>query len=271
MKFMLDFVTVHLGAGCRRRSNSFPGASFPDVEAAGMAITPYRASLLVYVLLLLSWALAPQAHAHFPIGEKIINGNFGNGTNGWTTEGTVNVRQGDTPLNTAGGNVGFNRFFGRNEAFAVLGNASGLGIGGEPFGGRHRISQTFELPRRFQDERIATYDLRIYFRVVFDGKDSPDQPPGRPKDVFSAFLNDDQLAGADSTVFPNCGPAGNCLPDQQHEFLETPAITRRGLSPGRYTLRFELNEADGAATNTAVGVSRVSITGVAHPERRREE
>jgi hypothetical protein len=88
----------------------------------------------------------PHASA-IPIGQQIVNGEFGNNTTpsltGWTTAGTANARPSTDALNTSTGNAGFNTFFA--SSFAALGDDAGA-ISGSPFAGTHSISQTFVLP-----------------------------------------------------------------------------------------------------------------------------
>src|SRR5207245_6446950 len=88
----------------------------------------------------------PHAGA-IPIGQQILNGEFGTDATpsltSWTTSGTANARPSTDALNTSGGNAGFNTFF--TSSFAALGNDAG-DISATPFMGTHYIRHTFILP-----------------------------------------------------------------------------------------------------------------------------
>jgi len=193
----------------------------------------------------------PHASA-IPIGQQIVNGEFGNNTTpsltGWTTAGTANARPSTDALNTSTGNAGFNTFFA--SSFTALGDDAGA-ISGSPFAGTHSISQTFVLPAISGG---GTYNLTISFRTVFDGEGQNNQV-----DTFGAFLNTTQLFSQNSSTLPTCGPDASCASTQlaQNPFSQTLV----GLAPGSYTLRFELVENSGNASNTAAGIDSVSVTG----------
>ena len=220
--------------------------------------------LVLGVGLLSTWI--PQANA-VPIGEQIANGDFGNNTTPSLTSWTqvvsgsgVNARNSSAIINTLTGNIGFNTFF--SDAFAVLGDNTGdggpnAGIGGNPNDGINSISQSFTLPAI-----LGTYDLLISFKTVFDG----DSDPGAT-DTFTARLTKPDLtiitlSSQNSSGFPNCAPSTSCANNQltNNPFSQT----FLSLPPGTYTLTFEIRESalpTMAATNTAAGIDKVSVTG----------
>ena len=233
-------------------------------------MTKPRLYLFSFALLIHSGMLVSQAQAiPLPVGEQIKNGPFG--TNAapslasWTTTGTVNARPSTNVINTSGGNAGFNSFF--DSAFAVLGDDAG-GIAGDPESGTHSISQSFTLPLVIGNVAIFIYNLSIDFKAVFDGDDSVNPRLSTAKDTFKVFLNNQELASVDSNALPNCGPGVDCL-NAQRDFNQLLPISVTGISPGMYTLKFELNETSVAgaanATNTAAGIDSVSVTGVGNP------
>jgi hypothetical protein len=219
-----------------------------------------------------------------PTDELITNGGFGSSVspnlNGWVTVGTANARARNNPINTAGGNAGFNNFFGSatvtpTNAFAVLGDAAGTGqmqIGGDPSTGISSISQTFIL----DGTNIRNYNLTLSFQSVFDGRDdnirndgTANTPPQMLPDIFKVLLNGTEYYKKDSLSFPSGTPTGtdtqSPLDDQ---IIHNGSISLPVLLPGTYTLSFILDEASGTGlrlTNTAVGIDNVSLTGYATP------
>jgi hypothetical protein len=211
-----------------------------------------------------------QAYA-IPVGQLIQNGQFGTNTtpppslSNWTTGGTAGARSSTAGVNTQGGANGFNSFF--TSAFAVLGATFTSGISGGPISGISSISQTFTLPTTQSGNTIFVYDLTISFMMAFDGDDSgPSSPGANIHDVFTASLNNVAFLTQDSAPLNNCtaGLAGcSNVQIEQNPF----SITLRNLRPGTYTLQFALNEAattvEGSATETAVGLDAISVTGEA--------
>ena len=211
---------------------------------ATLAITVILGTLVVGI---------PHAGA-IPLGQQISNGDFGNDATpsltSWTTSGTANARPSTDALNASGGNAGFNTFFA--SSFAALGDTAG-DISGTPFAGTHSISQTFILPAI-----SGTYNLTISFRTVFDGEGQNNQ-----LDTFKAFLFNatslfsQDLFSQNSFTLPTCGPLASCANIQlaQNAFSQTLV----DLLPGTYTLKFELVEQNGNASNTAAGIDSVSV------------
>jgi len=205
---------------------------------ATLAITVILGTLVVGI---------PHAGA-IPLGQQISNGDFGNDATpsltSWTTSGTANARPSTDALNASGGNAGFNTFFA--SSFAALGDTAG-DISGTPFAGTHSISQTFILPAI-----SGTYNLTISFRTVFDGEGQNNQ-----LDTFRASLNAISLLSQSSLTLPTCGPLASCASTQlaQNAFSQTLV----DLLPGTYTLKFELVEQNGNASNTAAGIDSVSV------------
>ena len=220
---------------------------------------------------LMAAAVVPTASAApINLGNVIVNGGFGNAlTNGWTTTGVVNRRAETDTINISGGNAGFNGFFPNGTTtnpneFAVLGDASGL-IGGNSDSGISTLSQTFTLSSTIAQGTVESYDLRIRFRTVFDGRDEGDTPAG--EDIFLATLSALQLFSQSSTIFPNGTPAVASANNQLENDTFNALFT--GLLPGTYTLTFSLNESastatDGGVTNTAAGVDGVSVNATAN-------
>ena len=201
-----------------------------------------------------------------PIGEQIINGQFGTdpgpSIDSWTVSGSgpfngapgVHARGSTYAANFTTGNAGYDDFF--DSAFVVLGEKDGT-IGGAIERGTWSISQVFELPAVFNGIAIESYALTIGFQSAFDGKDS-----GTEKDTFEVFLDNTLLHSEDSDPLPDCGPLSTC-PNQQVE--NNPFSTVISVPPGTYTLLFTLTEQPGHATHTAVGIDNVSVTGEAIP------
>ena len=219
-----------------------------------------RARLLEFAklfLLSLFFLLLAQKAGALPIGEQIINGNFGSDAgpllSNWTTSGTVNARASTDAINTSTGNAGFNNFFG--SSFAVLGDSTG-NIGGVDDSGTHFISQTFSLP-----VIAGTYDITISFNSVLDGDDRDNI---NQVDVFTVFLNSTQLLSQNSFSLPDCGPS-NAPTCADNQLTQNPfSLNVLGLSGGDYTLKFRLAENNNAQTNTAVGIDNVSVSGAAN-------
>jgi len=191
-----------------------------------------------------------------PIGELINNGGFTDtALTGWSPSGAAERRLSTNDINTSAGNAGFNGFFA--SAFAALGDNGGV-IGGTPNEGIGSISQSLTLPALQSGLPVASYDLVISFRTVFDGNDSSNAN----KDVFAATLNNITLFSQTSDPLPDCSPSTAC--DNLQLVNDPFSATIFGLLPGVYTLTFALNEFTGAATNTAAGIDNVSITGRAN-------
>jgi PEP-CTERM motif len=213
--------------------------------------------------------------ASIPIGDVVTNGAFGTDAApslaGWTltsTGASPNAQPSTAPVNTLGGNAGFNGFF--SSAFALLGNDSAASIGGVP--GAHEaatnaISQFFVLPEEIDGVEVMSYDVTISFRSVFDGKDSP--LGSDPKDQFITSLDGITLTAQNSAPLPDCGPATTC-PDAQIT-ADPYVVSLFGLAPGSHLLTFTLFETADALgaeaaplTNTAAAIDDVSATAIAN-------
>jgi hypothetical protein len=213
--------------------------------------TNFQQPLRLLISLILTVGLfATRDALAIPIGEQIINGGFSANLTSWTTSGTVSARASGDVINTAGGNAGFDNFFG--SSFAVLGDSTG-DIGGSEDSGTHFISQTFSLP-----VISGTYDLTLSFNSVFDGDDRDNI---NQIDIFRVLLNSTELFAQNSFPLPNCGP-GNSPTCSNSQLIQNPfSQTILGLPGGSYTLKFELAENNNAQSNTAVGIDNVSISG----------
>jgi len=218
--------------------------------------------------------LAGEAGA-VPIGQQIVNGEFGTGPApslaGWIVVGTADARDNFTVINLLGGNTGFDRFFGLpplefppTNAFAVLGNrplcASSIDAPQQgicsPLAGLSSISQSFVLPAVVGGSPVSSYQLTVSFRSVFDGRDALTF-----HDVFSVVLDGTVLLSRDSSPLPECGPDGGCA-NQQLE--QNPFLTAATVLPGAHTLSFRLEESGldvspADFTDTAVGIDVVSV------------
>lgn len=227
----------------------------------------------------LVWS-APVYALTIPVGDLIANGGFQTNTgaaslSGWSGTGITNGRLSNNAINTTGGNAGFNGFF--SSTFAVLGDTGGTtsasaAIGGAPNAGTHSLFQTFELQAILDDLAIASYDLQISFRTVFDGRDEHTATTTDPLlDRFFAQLSGPsgfstvQFFSQDSLNFPRNAPAAGSANNQ---LVNNPfGASLLGLTPGFYTLSFSLFENNGAGarfTNTAAGIDNVSVIGTAH-------
>lgn len=220
----------------------------------------------------LVWS-APVYALTIPVGDLIANGGFQTSAgaaslSGWSGTGITNGRLSNNAINTNGGNAGFNSFF--SSAFAALGDTSAA-IGGTPDAGTNSLFQTFELQAILDDLAIASYDLQISFRTVFDGRDDNTAATTNPRpDRFSAQLSNSsgftfELFSQNSLNFPSNAPAAGSANNQ---LVNDPfSATLQGLTPGFYTVSFTLFEDNGTGvrfTNTAAGIDNVSVIGTAH-------
>jgi hypothetical protein len=230
----------------------------------------------------LVWS-APVYALTIPVGELIANGGFHTSTStststflleNWNGTGTFHGRASTNAINTNLGNQGFNGFF--SSTFAVLGDTGGTtsasaAIGGAPNAGTHSLFQIFELQAILDDLAIASYDLQISFRTVFDGRHDNTATTTNPRpDRFSAQLSGPNgvaltLFSQNSLNFPSGVPAAGSANNQ---LVNDPfSATLLGLTPGFYTLSFTLFEDNGTGvrfTNTAAGIDNVSVIGTAH-------
>lgn len=217
-------------------------------------------SLFVFACLgLLAW----RAHA-VPIGEQILNGDFGTDAApslaNWTIVGGagVNARASNNAINTNTGSGAsrFNNHF--TSAFAVLGDNMRL-IGGTPTVGTDMIFQSFVLPATQGGQAVGSYDLLIDFRTAFDGADTAPTPT----DMFSVIL-----FLPDGSVMTLVSEASDTpMTQRNNDFIDFPVSVPclgLGTCDGTYTLQFQLVEATGGRTNTAAGIDQVSITGEAN-------
>jgi hypothetical protein len=201
--------------------------------------------------------------AAIPVGELITNGNFetgaGSSISGWTVAGTAQGRASTNVINSTGGNAGFNSLF--TSRFAVLGDSGGI-LGGAPADGVSSISQSFTLPATIGGKQVQHYDLTVSFTSAFDGDDSATDV----HDAFAAAIGAVVFSQQDSTPLPDCQPPSASCPNNQLVIPPPASFAVTGLAPGIYALIFGLNEAAGSgasATNTAVGLDNVSVTGEA--------
>jgi hypothetical protein len=221
---------------------------------------------------LMAVSFVPAASAaSVSLGPVIDYGGFQNNlwNTRWNTTGTVNRRAETDTINTSGGNAGFNGFFtdsntNTTNQFATLGDTSGT-IGSTPDSGISTLSQTFTLLGTISQGTVESYDLRIQFRTVFDGRDDGNSANGA--DTFLASLNAIALFSQSSTPLPNDAP--NVISANNQLVNDPFNAVIFGLLPGVYTLTFSLNESastgtSGGATNTAAGVDAVSVNATAN-------
>jgi hypothetical protein len=194
-----------------------------------------------------------------PIGEQIVNGEFGSDAApslaGWTVSGgtSVNARASTSAINTIATSTGFDSHF--SSAFAVLGDDTGA-IAENPFFGTDSISQSFVLPATQGGQLVVSYDLSIDFETTFDGIDTA---PGGI-DIFSA-----SLILPDGTVMSLVSESSATpMTQRDNDLSDFPVHVDCAIltCAGTYTLRFELFEANvtPGTTNTAAGIDGVSVT-----------
>lgn len=185
-----------------------------------------------------------------PLGEQILNGDFGtNATPSLTswTASQVNARDSADTINTSTGASGFDGFF--TSAFAVLGDSSGA-IGNGPTNGSMTLSQSFNLPATIGLQTVTSYSLAVSFQAAFDGMDTA----AAFVDLFSADLGTNLISWNSDA---NLGSSANF------------STTLSGLLPGSYAISYlltEVNTPGGSSagdTNTAAGIDNVSVRATA--------
>lgn len=243
-----------------------------------------------------------------PLGNVITNGAFGASlTSGWSSSGITSVRLADDAINLraaddGGGNATFDGFF--SGYVAVLGDAAGFISPTDPASeseGTHSLSQSFVLESLLHQGRVLSYRLELYFRTVFDGRESSnglaiddwddyegsempesvamvssDSSGTRPSDVFAAHLVGTGgtlvLFSQTSEDLGSCGPAVYPFCDDMQKVIDRSTngpLTLDDLLPGEYTLSFSLHEASGGGpddtqnSQTAVGIADVRVVAFA--------
>jgi hypothetical protein len=155
----------------------------------------------------------------------------------------VNVRRGDNVINTTAGATGFDSFFGTGTAnnFLVLGDASGeIGDGAEQ--GTFSIFMPFSLNPR-------THSIEVSFDWAFDGVDTVNA-----NDFASAAIifNGSQIELLSLSSKNSLGKTG--------VFNQTFLRSELDLLGEVLGLRFELDEHNNNATNTAFGIDNILVT-----------
>lgn len=154
----------------------------------------------------------------------------------------INIRRGDSAINLSGGSSGFNSFFDTSSAnrFLVLGDDNGA-IGGSPNSGTFWIRMPFSL-------RPDSASITISFDFAFNGVDT-----SSATDYFSASIIGDtryELFLIPSPLFASMN--------------FSTLINVADLPKGPLALEFQLVEAAGTGTNTAVGIDNILITNASH-------